>query len=71
MHIRAEKQERGAVQAELQLGQIPCIVEVDAVGTTDSWDDITTPVEEGESITGFERARPLFLEGDDRLDRER
>ena len=71
MHIRAEQQERRAIQPQLELRQETRVVEIDAVGIALARNDIAAVIKQGKGIAGLECARPALLEGDVRLDVKR
>jgi hypothetical protein len=71
LHIRTEQEQRSAIQSQFELRQKTRVVEVDAVRIAFTSDDVASVVEQGECITGFQRARAAFLKRDVRFDVKR
>ena len=71
LHIRAQQQQRSAVQAQFQPREIPCVVMVDAVGTAISRGYVATTVEYRECVTVLEGAQAPLLKRDVGVDVKR
>ena len=57
LHIRAEEQQRGAVEPVLDPRQITRVVMVGAVGTAAPSDDVAATIEHGKGMAVLERAQ--------------
>ena len=64
LHIRAEEQQRGAVEPVLDPRQITRVVMVGAVGTAAPSDDVAAMIEHGKGMAVLERAQAALLERD-------
>ena len=71
LHIRAEEQQGGAVEPELEPRQITRVVMVDAVGTAAPSDYVAATIEHGKGMAVLERAQAALLERDVRFDVKR
>src|SRR5262245_51488070 len=71
LHVGAEKQQRGSVEAELEPRQISGVVVIDAVGTPRRGDDVAAPIKYREGEAVLEGANAPLLERDVRFDVER
>ena len=71
LHIRAEEQQRGAVEPVLDPRQITRVVMVGAVGTAAPSDDVAATIEHGKGMAVLERAQAALLERDVRFDVKR